>query len=81
MEYFKIVFDGEVHSCTKCDKVCVEFDSSIERNDICCKELNKLIDSFSIPVEPISCTMRIKKKSPNYKRMRKFFKKLLKEFK
>lgn len=81
MEDFKIVFDGEARSCTKCDKVYVELDRSIEINDIDCKELNGLIESFSIPIEPISCTIHIKKKSPNYKRMRKFFKKLLKECK
>ena len=81
MEDFKIVFDGEVHSCTKCDKLYVELDSSTEINDIDCTCLNKLIDSFSIPVELISCTMCIKKKNHNYKRMRKFFKKLIKDSK
>lgn len=62
-----------------CDKVYVELDDSVERSDIDYTELNHLIESLNIPNEPISCTMRIKKKDPNYKRMRKFFKKLFNE--
>ena len=81
MEDFKIVIDGKECSCTKCDKVYVEFDNSTARSDIDCTELNHLVESFNIPREPISCTIHIKKKSPNYKRIRKFFKKLLKECK
>lgn len=72
MDNFKIVIDGKEHSCTRCDKVYVELDSSVERSDIDCAELNNLIESFSIPREPVSCTIHIKKKSPNYKRIRKF---------
>lgn len=79
MDDFKIVIDGKECSCTKCDKVYVEFDNSTERDDIDYEELSSLVEFFSIPRETISCTMCIKKKSPNYKRMRKFFKKLLKE--
>ena len=79
MDDFSIVIDGKECLCTKCDKVYVELDSSVERSDIDYAEIKHLIKSFNIPREPISCTIRIKKKSPNYKRMRKFFKKLLKE--
>lgn len=79
MDDFKIVIDGKEYSCTKCDKVYVEFDSSAARSDADCIELKNLIESFNIPRESISCTMHIKKKSPNYKRTRKFFKKLFKE--
>ena len=75
MDDFKIVIDGKEHSCTKCDKVYVELDNSATRRDIGCTEIKQLIESFNIPREPISCTIRIKKKSQNYK----FFKKLLKE--
>lgn len=78
MDDFKIVINDKECSCTKCDKVYVELDSSTERSDIDYKELNSLIESFKTPRESISCTMHIKKKSPNYKRMRKFFKKLVK---
>lgn len=81
MEDFKIVIDGKECSCTKCDKVYVELDNSTARSDIDCAKLNHLVESFNIPREPISCTIHIKKKSPNYKRIRKFFKKLLKECK
>lgn len=81
MDDFKIVIDGKEYSCTKLDKVYVELDNSATRSDIDCIEIKQLIESFNIPREPISCTIRIKKKSPNYKRMRKFFKKLLKECK
>jgi hypothetical protein len=81
MDDFKIVIDGKECSCAKCDKVYVELDSSVERNDIDYEELNSLVEFFSIPRETISFAMRIKKKSPNYKRMRKFFKKLIKECK
>lgn len=63
----------------KCDKVYIELDDSVERRDIDYIELNRLIESLNIPVEPISCTVRVEKNSPNYKRMRKFFKKLLRE--
>ena len=79
MDDFKIVIDGKEYSCTKCNKVYVELDNSIERSDIDCTEIKKLVESFNTPREQISCTMHIKKKSPNYKRMRKFFKKLFKE--
>ena len=71
MEDFKIVIDGKECSCTKCDKVYVELDNSTARSDIDCTELNHLVESFNIPREPISCTIHIKKKSPNYKRIRK----------
>lgn len=81
MEDFKIVIDGKECSCTKCDKVYVELDNSTAKSDIDCTKLNHLVESFNIPREPISCTIHIKKKSPNYKRIRKFFKKLLKECK
>lgn len=64
MDDFKIVIDGKECPCTKCDKVYVDLDSSVERSDIDCTELKKLIDSFNIPREPISCTIRIKKKDP-----------------
>lgn len=79
MDDFNIVIDGKEYSCTKLDKVYVELDSSATRSDINCTEIKQLIESFNIPRESISCTIRIKKKSPNYKRMRKFFKRLLKE--
>lgn len=62
-----------------CDKVYIELDDSVERRDIDYIELNHLIESLNIPTEPISCTMRVEKNSPNYKRMRKFFKKLFRE--
>lgn len=81
MDDFKIVIDDKEYSCTKCDRVYVELDSSVERNDIDYEELNSLVESFSIPREPISCAMHIKKKSPNYKRIHKFFKKLREECK
>lgn len=81
MDDFSIVIDGKEYSCTKCDKVYVELDSSTTRSDIDCAELQCLCESYNIPKEPISCTIHIKKKSPNYKRIRKFFKKLLKECK
>lgn len=81
MDDFKIVIDGKERSCTKCDKVYVEFDSSVERSEIDFTELKNLIESFNIPREPISCTIHIKKKSHNYKRIHKFFKKLFKECK
>lgn len=76
---FSVVVDGKECLCTKCDKVCVELDSSVTRNDIDYAEIKHLIESFNISREPISCTMCVKKKNPNYKRIRKFFKKLLKE--
>lgn len=79
MNDFKIVIDGKECSCTKSDKVRVEIDSSIERSDIDCSEIKKLIDYFNIQREPITCTIHIKKKSPNHKRMRKFFKKIIKD--
>lgn len=79
MEDFKIVIDGKDCQCTKCDKVYVELDNSIERSEINFKEIDSLVESFNIPIEPISCTIHIKKKSPNYKRMHKLFKKLYKE--
>lgn len=79
MDDFKIVINDKECSCTKCDKVYIELDSSTERSDTDYAELNSLIESFNITKEPISCTMHIKKKSPNYKRIRKFFKKILKE--
>lgn len=81
MEDFKIVIDDKELSCTKRDRVYLELDNSVERSDVDCAELKHLTESFNIPREPISCTIRIKKRSPNYKRMRKFFKKLLKECK
>jgi hypothetical protein len=74
MEDFKIVIDGKECSCTKCDKVYVELDNSVTRSEIDCAEVNHLIESFNIPREPISCAIHIKKKSLNYKRMRKFLK-------
>lgn len=80
MDDFKIVINDKEYSCTKHDKVCVELDNSIERSDMDCEELKNLIQSFNTPREPISCTINIKKKSPNYKRMRKLFKKLFKEY-
>lgn len=79
MDNFNIVIDGKEYSCTKCDKVYVELDRSVERSNMDYTELKHLIESCNIPREPISCTMQIKKKSPNYKRMCKFFKKLRKE--
>lgn len=63
----------------KCDKVYIELDDSVERRDIDYIELNRLIESLNIPTEPISCAIRVEKNSPNYKRMCKFFKKLLRE--
>lgn len=79
MDDFNIVIDGKEYSCTKLDKVYVELDSSVERSDVDYTEIKHLVESFNIPRDPISCTIHIRKKSPNYKRMRKFFKKLLKE--
>lgn len=79
MDDFNIVIDGKEYLCTKCDKVYVELDNSATISDFDCAELNHLVESFNIPREPISCTMHIKKKSPNYKRMRKLFNKLIKE--
>lgn len=79
MDDFKIVIDDKEHQCTKYDKVYVELDSSAERDDIDCAELKNLIESWNISREQISCMMYIKNKSPNYKRMRKFFKKLYNE--
>lgn len=80
MDDFKIVIDGKEYSCTKCDKVYVELDSSVERSDIDYAEVNNLIESFNVPRESISGTICcIKKGSTNYKRMCKFFKKLYKE--
>ena len=79
MDDFKIVINDKEYSCTKCDKVYVELDNSIERGNIDYTELENLIEYFNIPRESISCTIHIKKKSPNYKRMHKFFKKLFKE--
>lgn len=79
MDDFKIVINDKEYSCIKCDKVYVEIDNSIERSYVDCTKLENLIESFNIPRESISCTMHIKKKSPNYKRMRKFFKKSFKE--
>lgn len=76
MDDFNIVIDNKEYPCVKCDKVYVELDNSVERSDVDCAELKKLVESFNIPRDPISCTMCIKKKSPNYKRMCKFFKKL-----
>ena len=76
---FSIIIEGKECPCTKRDKVCVELDDSVERSDVDCMELKHLIESFNIPREQISCTMCIKKGSPNYKRMSKFFKKLYKE--
>lgn len=80
MDDFKIVIDGKDFSCTKCDRVYVELDSTATRSDIDSSELNSFIESFGIQREPISYTIHIKKKSPNYKRVCKFFKKLLKEY-
>lgn len=72
-------FKGKERRCIKYDEVHIELDNSATRGDVDCTELNNLIESFNIPREPISCTMRIEKKSPNYKRMCKFFKKMFKE--
>jgi len=72
MDDFKIVINGKAHSCTKRDKVYVELDNSVERSDVGCTEIKHLVESFNITREPISCTIHIKKKSPNYKRMHKF---------
>ena len=80
MEDFKIIINDKEYSCIKCNKVYVELNSSAERSDFDYTELNNLIESCNIPKEPISCTMKIKKKSPNYKRMNKLFKKLIKEY-
>ena len=77
MDDFNIVIDGKEYSCTKLDKVYVDLDNSDTRSDINCTEIKQLIESFNIPREPISCTIRIKKKSQNYK----FFKKLREECK
>jgi hypothetical protein len=77
---FKIVIDSKEYPCAKCDKVYVELDNSIEMDNIDYTGLENFIESFNIPREPISCTMHIKKKNHNYKRMCKFFKKLIKEF-
>lgn len=74
MDDFKIAIDDKECSCTKCDKVYIELDRSVERSDIDYAELNSLIESFKIPRESISCTMLIKKKSSNYKRICKFIK-------
>lgn len=79
MDDFSIIIDGKERSCTKLDEVYVELDNSVERSDIDYTELNSLIESFNIPREPISCTIHIKKKSPNYKRIHKLFKKLCRE--
>lgn len=79
MDDFKIVIDGKEYSCTKCDKVYVELDDSAARSDVDCTELKSLIESINTPREQISFTSHIKKKSSNYKRMHKFFKKLYKE--
>jgi hypothetical protein len=73
MDDFKIVIDGKECSCAKSDKVYLELDNSTARSDVDCTELKHLIESCNTPREPISCTMHIKKKRPNYKRMRKFF--------
>lgn len=81
MDDFKIIIDGKECSCNKRDRVCVELDNSIERNEVDYIELKSLIKSFNTQREPISCTIHIKKKSPNYKRMNKFFNKLFKECK
>ena len=78
MDDFNIVIDGKEYSCTKCDKVYVELNNSVERSDVNCTELKHFVESFNIPRDKISCTTRIKKKSHNYKRMCKFFKKLYK---
>lgn len=79
MDDFNVVIDDKECSCTKCDKVYLELNNSTARDDLDYMGLNNLIESINIPIESISCMMRIKKKSPNYKRMRKFFKKLFKE--
>lgn len=79
MDDFNIVIDGKEYSCTRCDKIYVELDSSVERSDIDYTELKSLAESFNIPREPISCIIHIKKKSPNYKRIQKFFKNLHEE--
>lgn len=80
MDDFKIVIDGKEYSCVKCDRVYIEPDGSSTRSDIDYSELNNLIESFNIPIESISGTICcIKKRSPNYKRMRNFFRKLRKE--
>lgn len=79
MDDFKIVIDDKEYSCTKFDKVYVELDSSATRSDVDCTEIKKLVESFNTTREQISFTMHIKKKSPNYKRTRKFFNKLYKE--
>lgn len=82
MDDFKTVIDGKERSCTKCDKVHVELDNSVERSLIDCKEIDSLIESFNIQRETISGTICcIKKGSPNYKRTYKFFKKIFKECK
>ena len=78
MDDFKTVLNDKECSCVKYDRVYLELDGS-SRSDIDYAELNSLIDSLNIPREPISCTMHIKKKSPNYKRICKFFKKTFKE--
>lgn len=76
---FKIIINDKEYSCTKYDKVCIEFDNSATRSNIDCTELKHLIESCNVPRESITCTIHIKKKNPNYKRMCKFFKKLLRE--
>lgn len=66
-------------SMIMCDKVYIEIDGSTERLDLDHTEIQKMIEVCSIPTESISCTMHVEKNSPNYKRMRKFFKKLFNE--
>ena len=60
-------------------KIYVELNDSTERSDLSYTEIQKIIETCNIPINPTPCTMCIEKKSYNYKRMRKFFKKLLKE--
>ncbi len=76
MDNFKIVIDGKECSCTKCDKVYVELDSSAERSDIDYTELKSLAESFNSPREPISCTIPIKKNTKNYKHIQELFESL-----
>lgn len=57
-------------------KVYVELNDSSERLDLSYAEIQKMIESFNIPVESISHAMYVEKENSSYKRMSKFFKKL-----
>lgn len=67
----KIIFSGKEVRDIRNEKVCVEFDNSVERTEVDLTEIQKL--SQNLPIRySISGTMCIKKNTENYRNMQEF---------